>query len=168
MDPSDRPHRDAPISESPSPLSREAIIDRTAQLFGGAAKLRHPVKTAYDVHELLIHGLPNAAVVCFFENIHTEPGVTHFILGVSPRTIQRRRHHAARPLTMDQSARAWRLGEAIIKATQVLGTQEAAERWLEQPAIGLDRRRPIDLLQTPEGARIVDDYLVRMDYGVYT
>ncbi len=56
----------------------------------------------------------------------------------------------------------------LLRASRVLGSQEAAERWLEHPAIGLDRRRPIDLLATPSGAKMVEDYLTRIEYGVYT
>jgi len=49
----------------------------------------------------------------------------------------------------------------------VLGSQEAAERWLSTPAMALDRRRPIDLLQSSEGTELVKTLLTRMDYGVY-
>ncbi|MDE4063639.1 antitoxin Xre/MbcA/ParS toxin-binding domain-containing protein [Phaeobacter gallaeciensis] len=34
--------------------------------------------------------------------------------------------------------------------------------------MGLDNRRPIDLLATAAGAEAVADYLTRMEYGVYT
>jgi putative toxin-antitoxin system antitoxin component (TIGR02293 family) len=37
----------------------------------------------------------------------------------------------------------------------------------ERPAIGLDQRRPIDLLATPAGAKIVEDFLDRLEFGVY-
>lgn len=42
----------------------------------------------------------------------------------------------------------WLFAETLAKATDVFGTQERAEEWLAKPAMGLDRRRPIDLLQT--------------------
>ena len=48
------------------------------------------------------------------------------------------------------------------------GSREAAERWLERPAIGLDRKRPIDLLITNAGAEMVEKFLGRLEYGVYT
>jgi putative toxin-antitoxin system antitoxin component (TIGR02293 family) len=50
----------------------------------------------------------------------------------------------------------------------VLGSQEEAEKWLERPAIGLDQERPIDLLTTPAGVKLVEDYLGRLEYDVYT
>jgi len=62
----------------------------------------------------------------------------------------------------------WKFAEILAKATAVLGSQqEEAEQWLERPAIGLDQRRPIDLLATPAGAKLVEDYLIRLEFGVY-
>ena len=44
--------------------------------------------------------------------------------------------------------------------------EDAAERWLVTPAIGLDRRKPLNLLQTSEGTELVKSFLTRIDYGV--
>jgi putative toxin-antitoxin system antitoxin component (TIGR02293 family) len=55
--------------------------------------------------------------------------------------------------------------EILAKATRVLGSQYEAEEWLKRPAIGLDKRRPVDLLTTPAGVKLVDDYLGRLEYG---
>ena len=56
----------------------------------------------------------------------------------------------------------------LAKATAVLGSREAAEQRLECPAVGLDQRRPIDLLSTPAGMTLVEEFLERLEYGVYT
>ena len=61
-----------------------------------------------------------------------------------------------------------KLVEILAKATAVLGSKEDAEQWLEKPAIGLDQRKPMDLLATPAGVEMVEDYLGRLEYGVYT
>ena len=61
----------------------------------------------------------------------------------------------------------WKFAEILAKAIKVFGTQEAAEKWLERPAFGLERRRPIDLLATPAGAEMVKTYLGQIEYGVY-
>ncbi|TIX82762.1 MAG: DUF2384 domain-containing protein, partial [Mesorhizobium sp.] len=60
-----------------------------------------------------------------------------------------------------------KFAEILSKATDVFGSQAEAEQWLERPAIGLDQRRPIDLLATPAGVELVEDYLERLEYGVY-
>ncbi|WP_347339962.1 antitoxin Xre/MbcA/ParS toxin-binding domain-containing protein [Afipia massiliensis] len=61
-----------------------------------------------------------------------------------------------------------KFAEILAAATSVFGSKEAAERWLEQPAIGLNQRRPIDLLATPAGVELVEDLLVRLQHGVHT
>lgn len=53
------------------------------------------------------------------------------------------------------------------KAVEVFGSIEAAERWMDKPAMGLDGHRPIDLLQSAQGAEIVNDFLTRLEYCVY-
>ena len=61
-----------------------------------------------------------------------------------------------------------RFAEVVALATEVFGTQGAAERWLERPVMALDRERPIDLLATPAGTQMVENLLGRLQYGVYT
>lgn len=53
-------------------------------------------------------------------------------------------------------------------ATVVLGSKAEARRWLEAPAMALDQRRPIDLVETRDGEALVTTLLNRIEYGVYT
>jgi putative toxin-antitoxin system antitoxin component (TIGR02293 family) len=73
------------------------------------------------------------------------------------------------PVTMEvgMARHARKFAEILAKATTVFGNQREAEEWLERPAIGLDQRRPIDLLASPAGARIVEDFLTQLEFGVY-
>lgn len=63
--------------------------------------------------------------------------------------------------------RSRKLAEIRSKATDLFGSKVEANQWLERPAIGLDQSRPMDFLETPEGVKLVQDYLERLDYGVY-
>jgi putative toxin-antitoxin system antitoxin component (TIGR02293 family) len=59
--------------------------------------------------------------------------------------------------------------EAVVKlAVDVFGSQAAAEHWRATPAIGLDPRRPVDLLQNVEDTDPVTTQLTRMDRGIDT
>ena len=89
------------------------------------------------------------------------------VLGITERTMQRRAASTTKTLDANASDRALRLVTVLNQATEVLGSQEAAERWLGSPAIGLDQRVPIDLLQSSEGTAMVKTLLSRMDYGIY-
>jgi putative toxin-antitoxin system antitoxin component (TIGR02293 family) len=88
-------------------------------------------------------------------------------IGVSTRTFQRQRQAPRKRMSAEQSGRTWKFAEILSRATEVFGSQEAAEEWLERPAIGLEQQRPIDLLSTPPGTRLVEEHLERMAFGVY-
>ncbi|NWL78025.1 hypothetical protein DM872_14310 [Pseudomonas taiwanensis] len=62
---------------------------------------------------------------------------------------------------------AVRYAEVMKRATQVFGSREAAERWMEAPALGLERRRPIDMLANAEDLEVLETFLERIEYGVY-
>jgi putative toxin-antitoxin system antitoxin component (TIGR02293 family) len=64
-------------------------------------------------------------------------------------------------------SKTWMLAETVAKASEVFGGREAAERWMVKPAMGLDGMRPIDLLRTSQGAELVNEFLERLEYGVY-
>ena len=71
-------------------------------------------------------------------------------------------------MTLTQEfAMAQTFASIFAKAVTVFGSQAEAEQWLEQPAIGLGQRRPIDLLSTAEVMRIVETFLDQLDYCVY-
>jgi propane monooxygenase coupling protein len=149
-----------------------SYIEETSTLLGGRSVLGSSIESELDAHELLRRGLPREALSTLVENLHViSVDEASQALGVSVRTLQRHKHGPRGPvvrLDVPQSGRAWRFAEILAKATRVLGSQEEAEQWLKRPAIGLDRQRPVDLLTTPAGAKLVETYLGRLEYGVYT
>jgi putative toxin-antitoxin system antitoxin component (TIGR02293 family) len=153
--------------EPPTPEAAE--LHRVAELLGGVRILRRVPRSPLDVHEALVRGLPGAALTHLIGRlvIRHSPASLEKAVGMSLRTVQRHKGGPAKPLSQEQSGRTWKFAEILAKATAVLGSQEEAEQWLERPAIGLDQRRPIDLLATPAGVRLVEDLLERIEHGVY-
>ncbi|MBO9101019.1 MULTISPECIES: type II RES/Xre toxin-antitoxin system antitoxin [Rhizobium] len=144
-------------------------LQKVSALLGGTRVLSRRLTSALDAHELLLHGLPASAVDHLVGNL-VFIGKSQSLekaVGMSLRTWQRRKDAPSKPLSQEQSGRAWKFAEILAKATDLLGTQGEAEQWLERPAIGLDQRCPIDLLGTPAGVELVEDYLQRLEYGVY-
>src|SRR5271163_862957 len=135
-------------------------IEETSDLLGGSQILGSQIKSELEAHELLNRGLPRAALSSLVGKIHfiTSDEASE-ALGMSLRTLQRHKNTPAEPLDVQQSGRTWKFAEILAKATHVLGSQDEAELWLKSPAIGLDRKRPIDLLTTPAGVKLVEDYL---------
>lgn len=150
--------------------SGDAGLARVAALLGGGPALPLPIRTPLDAHEMLLQGLPARALIHLLDSfvvLHRTESLEKAV-GISLRTFQRRRDAPERPLTPEQSGRTWKFAEILARATALLGSQAEAEEWLERPATGLDRRRPIDLLATPAGVGLVEDFLQRLEHGVYT
>jgi putative toxin-antitoxin system antitoxin component (TIGR02293 family) len=157
-----------PIDHEP-PTTEAMELQRVTNLLGGVRVFRHRLRNPLDVHAALFRGLPGAALDHLIVNSPAlrNPASLEKAIGISLRTFQRRKRTPAKPLSQEQSGRTWKFAEILAKATAVLGSQEEAEQWLERPAIGLDQHRPIDLLATPAGVKLVEDFLVRIEYGVY-
>jgi putative toxin-antitoxin system antitoxin component (TIGR02293 family) len=138
-------------------------------LLGGRQVLGSMIESDLEAHELLQRGLPRGALISLIEKLHDIPVIeVSEALGMSLRTLQRHKSTPVEHLDVQQSGRAWKFAEILTKATRVLGSQDEAEQWLRRPAIGLDRQRPVDLLTTPAGVKLVEDYLERLEYDVYT
>ncbi|MBL9053193.1 MAG: DUF2384 domain-containing protein [Tabrizicola sp.] len=140
------------------------------RLLGGRKVLREPVQTALQAHDIVVNGLPSAALLHLIDavGVLSRGDALEKATGMSLRTLQRRKKDAAHSqLSPEQSSRTWRFAEVLAQATEVLGSQGAAESWLESPAIGLENRRPIDLLASDVGAEAVKTYLTQMEFGVY-
>ncbi|HBK05813.1 MAG TPA: antitoxin [Acetobacteraceae bacterium] len=157
-------------SQIDMPVSDRGGFQRIVDLLGGAKVLRHRMNGPLDAHEMILGGIPGAALVHLVDHLVNLPKSDSFerAVGMSLRTIQRRKEAPSKRLSQEQSGRTWKFAEVLAKATAVMGSQEEAEQWLQRPAIGLDQRRPIDLLATPAGLEIVQDFLGRLEYGVYT
>ena len=146
-----------------------AEIDKVTRLLGGAQVLRRELRDPLQAHELLSRGLPSKALTCFIDNLVVLKWDDSFskAIGMSQRTYQRHTSTGTKLLSQEQSGRTWKLAEILAKATDVFGSRRQAEQWLERPAIGLNQRRPIELLATPAGVEMVEDLLERLAYGAY-
>lgn len=142
----------------------EAVVG----LLGGKRVLRRDLRNRLDAHDLILGGLPSAALLYLANSVAflRDEQAIKSVIGVSLRTLQRRKEEP-RPLSEDQGGRTWKFAEILAQATRVLGSQEEAERWLNSKVMALSHRRPIDLLSTPTGVEMVENLLTQLEYGVY-
>lgn len=85
-------------------------------------------------------------------------------LGVIPRRTWAHSKQNQR-FTPTQSARVVRFFRVLQKARDTFGP-EAAMHWLKRPTKPLQENAPVGLLDTEEGARLVEDLLVRIEHGI--
>lgn len=152
------------VAKPKAPTTPYARVERL--LGPGSLHIENPI----ELHERIEEGFPRRTMVYLIESLTILTLAESFrALNVSSRTWHRIKaeKQQSTPLDADQSSRVWNLAEVLTKAEEVLGNREDAEQWLATPAIGLNSRRPIDLLATPQGAELVKTLLDRMAYGVY-
>ncbi len=149
-------------------VARKGPFDRVTKLLGTTDLA---VETPVDVHDYLAQGMPRKSAFTLIGHLrHVKPNdkAIERALGMSERTLHRFKADSQdKLLDVNQASRVWTLADVLSKAQEVLGTQDAAERWLTSPALGLNAKRPIDLLETSQGAEIVKVFLERMEFGVY-
>jgi putative toxin-antitoxin system antitoxin component (TIGR02293 family) len=150
-------------------LSDYPMIRRVLSYMGGSETIKSKVRTSAEVHDLIVKGLPGKTLTYVVSRArYLDHEKVSRALGVSSRTIQRRKEGSPKPLSPEQGDRAWKFSELMVRAVSLLGSEEAAEKWFDTPAIALDQRRPIDLLGTSVGASVVGELLGRLEHGVYT
>lgn len=143
---------------------------RAYELLGGEQILKTAVTGALDAHDLIVRGIPERALLHLVDGVAvlSKDDVLKETIGISVRTLRRRKTGSKETvLSIEQGDRAWRIAELIARATDALGSQQAAESWLLEPAIGLGNRKPIDLVCTAVGARALRSFMTQVEYGVY-
>ncbi|WP_214474007.1 antitoxin Xre/MbcA/ParS toxin-binding domain-containing protein [Mesorhizobium sp. dw_380] len=161
------------MTNPPTTLAMAPIVEtefeKLVDLFGGPDVLGQSVSSPIEAHEMILHGIPSQALESLVTHLAVIDLADAFenAFGMSERTFQRHKLDHSKTLSKEQGSRTWNFARTLTKATSVLGSQEEAEKWMIQPAMGLDNRRPIDLLATAAGTELVQEFLERLDYGVY-
>ena len=170
-EPRSAPHRVA----EPAPMGYHAGVDpassvsRVMALMGGSKLLKSVPASRADVHDLIQSGLPTRSVDALVGGARLLSSEQMLdAIGISLRTFQRFKVDRNGSLSREQSDRAWRLSELLVKASELFGSKEEAERWFDTPAPALERKKPIELMTSSVGARMVEQLLGRIEHGVYT
>ena len=100
--------------------------------------------------------------------LYSNQKVLSRIVGKSIRTIQRQ-GSSKQPAQLNslQSAVAFQYAKVLEHAIAVFGTQKLAEEWLGRPSKYLEGQVPLDVIDNPVGFQAVEDYLSRIEYGIY-
>jgi len=139
-------------------------------ILGGEKELGRKVKSRIDFDALIKRGIPLGVISHIKREFNLPDEVIARIIGVSPRTVSRRRRtvkiSAKERLSPVESDRVYRFARIVAIAEDVFEDKKEALEWLNNPQYGLGGRVPFDMLQTDAGAREVEELLLRIDYGV--
>jgi len=141
-------------------------ITLVRQCLGGTKVIGSP-KSEMDFVPIIRKGFPFSVVASVREKVQLSEEEIFTSLGIAKRTAARRKRHAAR-LKPVESERLLRLARVLVAATDVLGSEIKARRWLVGENRALGGRAPIKLLDTGIGFQEVIDALKRIEYGVFS
>jgi putative toxin-antitoxin system antitoxin component (TIGR02293 family) len=135
----------------------------TLDVVGGAAVVGGDLGTGLEAVRLIRRGLPIGAVQFILDSGRLT--VTELDRIVLPRkTLTNRRKLGT--LTPEQSDRLVRVARVLAETEATFGNKEKAAAWLRRPTAPLAGERPLDLLDTDEGAREVSLLLGRIGHGI--
>ena len=155
-------HMPRPAFKAPTERRTANGIHEAARVLG----LRRIPATDIELAEMAKEGLPSATLSRLAESLGWTRAALIERLGIPPRTAARRLTRR-QPLSPTESERVLRLARVLVRATEVLESQDAARQWIQDPSAALGERKPIDLLATDIGTEIVLNELGKIDHGFF-
>lgn len=114
--------------------------------------------------ESIDEGLPTELVAELEERLGVGSEKMAALLGISPRTLKRRREKGA--LAPVESERLYRIARLFWKATGVFESEKEARTWLRRPQMRLGGEVPLEVARLEPGAREAERLLGRIEHGI--
>lgn len=135
---------------------------RIAAILGGQPVLKRKVESESDLIDAVKHGLPTASVERMVRDDLLSKEEVYAL--IAPKRTYQLRRQRRKPLSAAESEKAARLARIFAIAIEAFQNPMKAAAWLRRPSRVLGRI-PIDLLDTEAGARLVEEELLRIDWG---
>jgi putative toxin-antitoxin system antitoxin component (TIGR02293 family) len=144
-------------------VAQKQVTDQLGLLKRIRSILGVRARSEAEVVRLVERGLATDAVEGLRRSGLTDAEI--YSLVVPRRTLTHRRARR-QALNRDESDRAVRLARMTALAEQVFGRADLAWRWLRAEKRQFDGRTPLELMATEAGARLVEEFLYRVDEGM--
>jgi len=135
---------------------------KIAAILGGPPVLKRKVESESDLVEAVKRGLPTASVEHMVRDDLLSQAEVYAL--IAPKRTYQLRRQKRKPLTAAESEKAVRVARIFALAIEAFQNSVKAAAWLRRPSRVLGRT-PIDLLESETGARLVEDELLRINWG---
>jgi putative toxin-antitoxin system antitoxin component (TIGR02293 family) len=122
--------------------------------------------TNFDLLQLARKGVAKKTLLALAKKISLTIEEIACILHISERTLQR--YEPETLIKTEYTDRAIELAQLYERGVEVLGTEEAFNRWIRTPNRALSNEIPLNLLDTSIGFTMVLQILGRIEYGVFS
>ena len=140
-------------------------MENNAALESFLGRLPRAAQGGHGLHQIVAEGLPAAVIGRMERAIDLSAAESARVFGLSATTRKRYRSTPRRRLDPVASDRIVRVASAIAEAVAVFGDEAKAIAWFKTPSPALSDERPVDLVSSDPGARLVRDELLRIRYG---
>jgi putative toxin-antitoxin system antitoxin component (TIGR02293 family) len=130
-----------------------------------AAKSKPFLSTLHLNLETVESGVP-VATMTEFVSASGVPLKDLYDIVIPARTLKHRRARGE-SLSPDESDKLARLVRIFDLAVKVFSNADRARAWLEEPKRRFDRRTPLTMLRTELGGRLVEEFLIQIDEGMF-
>lgn len=121
-------------------------------------------KSNFDLAKIVERGLPTTRLALLKQHGLTFTEVSEIV--ISPRTLKHRKARGER-LSDEETDRLVRVARIVALANNVFGDPRKALLWLRTESERMGGRRPLSMLRTDAGGRLVESRLWQLDEGIF-
>src|SRR5580658_7472308 len=118
----------------------------------------------FDLAKIIENGLPIDRLARLRDHGLKFTEISEIV--ISPRTLKHRKARGER-LSGEETDRMVRVARIVALANTVFGNPQKALKWLRTESDRMGGRRPLSMLRTDAGGRVVERRLWQIDEGVF-
>ena len=122
-------------------------------------------RSEFDLTRIIENGLPPESLTLLKQRGLSFTEISEIV--ISPRTLKHRRARGEN-LSHEETDRMVRVARIVALADEVFGDHSKALLWLRTGDDRIGGRRPLSLLRTDAGGRLIESMLWQIDEGVYS
>jgi putative toxin-antitoxin system antitoxin component (TIGR02293 family) len=122
-------------------------------------------RSDFDLAKIVENGLPTDSLALLKQQGLSFTEVSEIV--ISPRTLKHRRARGEN-LSHEETDRMVRVARIVALADDIFGDHLKALLWLRTEDDRIGGRRPLSMLQTDAGGRLIESMLWQIDEGVYS
>jgi len=122
-------------------------------------------KNMDDLIRKVQRGFPVSSFEKLRRKLDVSDNLLSQVINIPMRTLTRRKQQGR--LNVIESEKVLRIAKLYDKALEVFEDEEAAEKWLKEPARGLGGAIPLEYAKTELGAQEIERLLIRIEHGVF-
>ncbi len=121
---------------------------------------------ALDAIAYIRSGFPKQSIIRVLEKTGLAPAHLFNILHLSFHQLADFDNYEK--LSVEQSNFLYEFTRLYVRGLDIFGDKQTIDRWLSRENLALGDKSPLELLDTIEGFRLVDNLLSQIEYGFYS